>query len=188
MAQAELITAGMVRGYDVMTRRTMSYDYEKVFWNSAFGLGLVGLGWVAIKLGKEIRGYQTSWDQLTEQVAKPDTIGYYQYLKLFSWVEGENRARPTWDAEIYMWGPVYLYRADPDNWEAYKEAVAAAHPDWFLNEAGKPTVQVAAADKVLNFLDDLYAKYGGVMPIGVLAGNVGFEYARVWRLKREMRV
>lgn len=39
------------RAEEVRQRNLPVYDYEKVFFNSAYSMGLFGLGWVAIKLG-----------------------------------------------------------------------------------------------------------------------------------------
>jgi hypothetical protein len=44
---------------EVMARKTTSYDYEKVFWNSTYSVGIFGLAWAAVKLGQWVKGLGT---------------------------------------------------------------------------------------------------------------------------------
>ena len=57
---SDQVTATMIRGYEAIRREQATYDYEKVFWGSLFGVGLVGLGWLSVKLGRIIQAVQTA--------------------------------------------------------------------------------------------------------------------------------
>jgi hypothetical protein len=178
------INAEMLHGYEVLKRESVAYDYEKVFWNSAFGIGLVGLGWVAVKLGQTISGAQ----KLVASFTNVSDLGLWEYTTLFDWVEGSKKDTPFWEgAPVQLWPLIYVGRASPTDWATYKASVQTAHPDWFLSATGSPTIPQNPADQILQWADSFYAKYGAALPLGVLAGNVGFEYARVWRMKRRLR-
>ena len=55
---SEQVTARMIRGYEAMRRERGSFNYEKVFWNTAYGIGLVAMGWVTLKLGRIVQSAQ----------------------------------------------------------------------------------------------------------------------------------
>ena len=173
----------MARGYEAMKRQTTSYDYEKVFFNSAFGLGLVGLGWIAVKLGWMISGVQRNIEYLTD----PAKAGLIAYRELVKWVEGENKDKDYMELanDQPFATAVYIYRTNPDAWLSYKEGFQAEHPEYFTDAGGLKDQPMDAA-QVLQIIDNFMARWGAVMPMGVLIGNVGFEYLRVWRMKRRL--
>ena len=182
---SEPVSAAMIHGYEVMQRNSVKYDYEKVFWNGTFTVGLVGLGWVAVKLGQTIAGLQGSVPvKLWKAVTDADAADYYQYQSLFDMVEGKDKLNPAPNSGFGS--IVSYYRANPTEWDAYIEATLTKHPDWVVDESGKPTEQEKPAEKVLSFADSIFAKYGAAMPLAAVVGHVVLEYARVHRLRSEM--
>jgi hypothetical protein len=182
---AETVTATMARGYEVMQRQSVRYDYEKVFWNGTFTVGLVGLGWVAVKLGQTIAGLQGSVPvKLWKAVTDADAADYYQYQGLFDMVEGKDKLKAA--PNTGFGSIVSYYRANLTEWDAYVEALLAKHPDWVVDESGKPTEQEKPAEKVLNYADSIFTKYGAAMPLAAVVGHVVLEYARVHKLRRDL--
>lgn len=196
---AEAITAGMARGYEVMRRKSISYDYEKVFWNSTFTVGLIGLGWAAIKLGRVIGELQGAAEgagvvvrDITTAIADPP-LATYEYL--YDYVEGDKKDyQPTggWGVGTpRLWTLIQQYRADPAAWAVYKETYVEAKPEWGLTAKGVPPARVEeeplTSVKILEAADDIYARYGAAMPLGAVVSHVVLEYARVHRMRRELR-
>lgn len=175
----EVVTAGLLRSYEVLKRQQTHYDYEKVFWSSTYGLGLVGLGWIAIKLGKIIQGGQEVITDLSEAITNPK---YETYKLLYDWVEGEHKDdTPTYHLQTL----INQYRNDPEAWKVYKEDILEQHPEWNLTPTGEPAKNPTS--EILNSVDNLYVKYGPIMPLGVLAGNISLEYLRVRKVKEELK-
>jgi hypothetical protein len=198
---SEAVTASMARGYEVMQRQSVRYDYEKVFWNGTFTVGLIGLGWTAVKLGQMIVAAQDVYDKTLKTVVKVTSdiqqgltnpvgsLAYNQYLVLYEWVEGVHADdTPTrYGASLIM-----DYRKYPEKWAAYKATMGAANTD-DLDEFGDPYKVTVLdeepelpAEKVLNYADSIFAKYGAAMPLAAVVGHVVLEYARIHKLRRDM--
>lgn len=159
----QAVTAEMVRGYEAMRRSRGSYNYERVFWNSIFGIGLVGVTWVTIKMGQTIRFAQNPLG------GKEDS----EYKLFYLWIEGRNKSTPT----FWLWPTpeikkrVEEFRENPELWEEYKLEHEKLHKD--------DPIDV----KALDFIDGLYARYGPLMPVGLLSMNVLREAVRVRELR-----
>ncbi len=205
---SEAVTASMVHGYEVMQRRTTSYDYEKVFWNSAFGLGLVGMGWVAVKLGwiisdlQEIQKAVVSYAETVQEILDDPrrSLRINEYLFMWDAVVGPHKDVPVNNYEQGRAIAVDIMRRDlasdtPYIWAEYVADIKSEYPEITFDEEDKMLTEkeVEARDaspsalKVLEALDTFYTRFGAAAPVAVLAGNIGFEYMRVWRLKRDLR-
>jgi len=155
---AEQVTGALVRGYEVLRREQVAYDYEKVFWRALYGVGLVGMGWLTLKLGRMI--YAAQNPEVTE------------YLTIVDWVEGSNAETPV--PNTGFGSVVAFYRSDP---EAYAEYVA---------EFEAENREELTAGKVLSLVDTVYARYGPLMPLGVLTASASMEAVRVRKLRGEL--
>jgi hypothetical protein len=197
-----LVTGAMAHGYEVMRRQTVRYDYEKVFWNSTYGLGLLGLGWIAIKLGwivSDLQNISAAAAAYVETVkafmADPVTsIKFSEYKIMWDYIEGAHKDTPSNVLEYPTSEAVQAYRDAPDLWTSYKAEFAATYPQLQFTKEGEPLEKLPVADsgnanavRILESVDSIYTKYGAAMPIGLLVGNVGIEYLRVFRFKAEMR-
>jgi hypothetical protein len=168
----------MAHSYEVMKRQTVAYDYEKVFFNAAFSLGLVGLGWITVKLGQSISGIEEVASRSVDAFTSPDLAAFQL---LFDFVEGSRKTEtPKYASLAYV---VADYRANPDKWNEYKQVQYAAHPEW----ANTTSTQLSRANQILDTFDKFFTQWGPALPIGVLVGNVGLEYARTWKLKRDLK-
>jgi hypothetical protein len=81
---------------------------------------------------------------------------------------------------------VTYYRANPAEWDDYVDTMNEKHPEWTLDDSGKAEAEVAPAEKVLNYADSIFAKYGAAMPIAAVVGHVVLEYGRVRKLRSEL--
>ena len=185
-----------IRVSEAVYRERSRFDFEKVFWNSAYGVGIVGLGWVAVKLGKMIRDVQLNWDEINSKIADvvPGwTAEDYEYYELtVVYVEGEFKDMPPpsggiwpgvyWNPEF--WDRVEFYRSDPEAYAEYKARFQIAE------ETVKAGLEEAGASsgvlKVLDVADGIYTRLGPVMPLGIVTYNTLAEVIRVRRLKEEV--
>ena len=142
------------RAEEARERERRRFDYEKVFWNTLYGVGLVGLGYVTVKLGHVL-------EDLT------DPVGYLEdrdWLTLVSWVEGKYKDQAP--AGHPSSTRIIFFRADPEAWEEEK----AAH---MLEEEEKP-LDV----RLLHILDRGFGRVGPALPVGVLCLNMFREWRR----------
>jgi hypothetical protein len=179
---AEVVTASMARSYEAMQRSSVRYDYEKVFWNGTFTLGLLGLGWVAVKLGQTISGAQKVITDATQIIVDPN---YVTYKQVYDYVEGVKKLDPLPGGNAALISAITRFRADPEDWAIFKETTLEANPDWVVDASGKPTADPLPAEKVLNFADTIFSKYGAAMPIGAVVLHIVLEYGRVHKLRSE---
>ena len=178
------------RQQKVMSRVLVSYDYEKVFWRSVYGVGLVGLGWVSLELGNMIRSGQKLVEGIgfTEVPADPTSITIEQYNKLYPWVDPSGIRYN----DLVPQGPVgmmYLkYRNEPAIWEAIKaEFIAAgevAGPDENV-PPGAPKPE--PVDRALAACNWAFNKFGAIIPPALVGYNVATEAVRIRRLKGDLR-
>ena len=108
MAEAALaVNAVMAHNYEVMERQSTRYDYEKVFWNATYTVGLVGLGWISLKLGQVILGTQQAYEDAAGAVTNPAKAAYDLVV---SFVEGDRKN----EQPRYLQALILQCRADPE--------------------------------------------------------------------------
>jgi len=168
------------RSMKVMQRQLPTYDYEKVFWNSTYSIGLVGLTYVAVKMGQLIMGLSHNLTEAGRIFTDPDKASY-DWLYPYCDPEGDK-----YQDQNGKWIPypgthgsvVQYYRDSPEEWEAYKQKI--------IDKYGEGTDKPSGADaifKTLDMIGSIFDKYGPIMPLGVVAGHTFIEYRRVERLK-----
>ncbi len=170
-----------------MKRQSVSYDYEKVFWNTTFGIGLVALGWVSVKLGRTIGALQKVAGATGEWIKDPiKQNAINNYNNYYRWIEGADKDNLNIVGDEFFMQEIFDFRKDPKLWAAYKAEFAETYPDVEVKEGeAKPPVDIAL--EILNAVDKFYADYGMVMPLGILVGNVGIEYLRVRKMREELK-
>ena len=172
-----------MRQSEVLYRERTVFDMQGVFMNSAYGVGLVGLGWVAIKLGRMI---QTAQDVVSGEVVKT-FIATAEYNSLFDWVEGKYKDVPLESVRQALTPEnrvlIEDFRANSYLWEDYKAQYMVDSPVRDAVEAAKP-----AEIKILDIIDGAYGRFGPIMPFGVVSANVLLEAIRIRRLKGEVEV
>ena len=145
-------------------KRNSSYNFARVFTNSAYGIGLVGLGWVAIKLGRIIESAQEITDPTIIATAKFNLIslyvdGIYKDVDL-------NVIDPRGLSEEYR-DLITSFRAFPEDWAEYKSQYEA--------EQSKRNPELKALDAI----DWVYSRAGPVLPVSVLGLNALAEFIRM---------
>jgi hypothetical protein len=146
----------------VLERERTSYDYERVFWGSVYGVGLVGLGWVALKLGRLVQVAQDPVGALND--AEYRLIVRYVEEEPFADVGGLTAHRQT----------IMDFRDDPYLYEDWKAAYAQA------KASAPPEI------RVLDVVDRAFGRFGPVIPAGIVGFNILSEKVRVKRLEREL--
>lgn len=212
-SEAAARTAAQTMQYarTVQARQLPVYDYEKVFWNSTFTIGLVALGYAAIKLGQVIQTLQKiiSLDFLPKQLAYYEPEYSDDFLYVYEWMEGYKKdtatptlgGRITWGWSIrevnravpnYRYRLVYYYRTTPGAWMEWKtefyekgdltEEDVQAHSEDI-------TKRVAELEKpdVLKEVEKVYAQWGPIMPLAAIGGHATLEWFRIKKLKKEKR-
>ena len=167
------------RRQDALIREKAVYDYEKVFWGSVYGVGLVGLGWLSIKLGKMIMAVQPPQIKVVSE--DPYSLTVEQYNDLYPWVDpdGGKYSSPPPQGGIGM--VIIFYRSNPDVWEELKASFVDSGE---VDLDGVPVVPVPV--KALTLIDGVFGRFGPVIPVGVVGFNMLSEKIRVKRLRGEL--
>lgn len=197
----------------VMRRALPTYDYEKVFWNSTFTIGLVGLSWAAVKLGIIIKGIGNAMKDVGELFTDPrGFIDKDFFFYLYDWCDPDglhfSDPPPTFNPissffsfsllgggfggtlviDAAKVAAVNKYRGDPELWGAYKAKFRAQYPNVEM-----PTGDAEhkfQPDDILEAANRFFDTYGSLVPIGAVMAHMGLEAARVkglqHRLKREL--
>lgn len=160
----QLTVGALAYQHRVLMRRERSYDYEKVFWSSVWSVGLVTLGWVAVKLGQAVAWIQDPLAASTRQGLE----GYAEYV----W--GSKADVPIEAVPILLQPGVAMFRKNPD---ALKAQIAEQE-----EKGDKPAL------KILEVADRVYGEVGAILPLGVVASQVLIEYLRVRKLRSELDV
>jgi hypothetical protein len=202
------------RAQVVARRQLPTYDYEKVFWNSTFTIGLVGLSWAAVKLGIVIRSVGQSMQDVGALFTDPaGTINREFFFYLYDWCDpngvhfsdpppifnpvssffsfnimtgGFGLGTATYDAVRVA--AVNKYRADPALWAAYKAKFQAQYPD--VNMPEDDAEHKFEPSDILDAANRFFDNYGSLVPIGAVMAHMSLEAARVkglqHRLKKEL--
>ena len=169
---------------DEILSQRRAYDYAGVFWNSVYGVGLVGLGWVSIKLGKLIAEAQGQIQKIEEFVwdpyeADPTMITEVQYNTLYPWCDPAGDKYTANPPSMPIGVAIKYYRENPIIWQEIKAYYTENSAN--VGPAGAPIRP--ASVKALDLLDGVYARVGPVLPVGILSYNCLAEYIRVKRMK-----
>jgi hypothetical protein len=192
MSEQELSLGGAITAVEEMRKERSRFQYEKVFWNTAFGIGLVGVTWVAVKLGlmmEWITNPEAVIDDVVASITDPvtKTVVRSQMAFIVKWVEGEykNRLPPQGNTGIIVIYFRDLYVNNPD--EYYRRVYQTTTSGIPVN-GDEPLVEddVVPRDpmyRMLGVADRVYGRYAPVLPLGLVVLNVGNEMVRVRRLK-----
>ena len=171
---------------DVRRRQLTSFDVEKVFWNSVYGVGLVGTAYLALQFGNLLSGASKVMSEVAagaDALINPENASFDGYLMLYKWVEGEYRSKPVeygGGGRTALAVTVEKFRSDPAAWESFKSAIAAKYPEEFKKAS---EVKASAAQNILDSFNSFFNEWGPILPLGVLGANVIFEYCRVRKMK-----
>ena len=177
---------GMSASYERSKRLDRTFNYEKVFWNSAFSLGIIASVWLGVKAGQAIKALQdpvgTAEKAVTTWIEDSKEAGLETVA---SFVEGENKAKSLAGVPSGLAGPISFYRNNPEEWKALKEAQAKSES--VTGEAEQPK-------DALDYIDGVYADYGEYLPAGAVLLQLALEANRVRlarmeydQLEREMK-
>jgi hypothetical protein len=167
---SELDTVTLLREMKDRQRQRGRFDFQRVAFDSVMGVGLVLVGWVAVKAG----------------------LGLYELSRVVSDPEGaaQDKAR---EIEVAMVrnqirvlkgqkGPLDILQTDAAR--AAKLAKAEGRLGDLLaalDESVKVDEETPGIG-MLKAADRMYGKYGPVLPAAVVGGNIFME---VMRIKRE---
>jgi len=176
------LTSSHLRTLEDLQRERSRPDLEKVFMNSLFGVGLVGVGYLAVKLGQTILYVQDSIETAgaaIEDVTTPGSVGRSTAKTLEDWVLGDKADVPVGKIPNSMARlEVRRLRAARDGGD--KEAIA----ELVEKAEGPPQDQrVTETAKILGNLDRFYTRWGAILPVGIVAFNGAVELLRVRRVR-----
>ena len=183
------VIAALERKQKVLERESVSYDYEKVFWRSAWSFGLVGLGYLTLKFTGLLRSSQ-------QALWRVSNIEVSDYFNLYDWVEGvysdKEITDPAWASMIWgikdpgaLWEDhVTYYRENPVEWAEYKYDAFTKWPE-YVNRDGSHRVD--PTDKILDIVDRVGDRVLPVLPLGLLGFHVVSEKIRVRRMESELK-
>lgn len=195
------------RSLAAMRRQWAVYDHEKVFWNSVWTVGLIGLGWVAVQLGKTIEAVMSLPEQIANQLGI-DVPGIgdprYEYLMITNYVEGDGKKKSVPAPKTgglglgiggavpnEMYDDIMLYRSDANAYASWKQEFKVAHPELkdYINKIDEVhgTSVAFTSRNVLHKLDQFYGEYGPVMPFAAVMGHMGLESLRVYRIRKRLK-
>ena len=195
MSELELSRA--IRMSEATYRDRSRFDTEGVFWNIAYSVGIVTLGYVAIKAGVMIADTQLYVnDSLRKiQLAKVNT----DIKSLESSIAAKSptfAALPTWllavspasglVTKIWDW---LRFTADDPSLDAELADMAYDLEALYLERIELMAPAQASESKATGFVrqvDAYYGRYGPILPLGVVGGNVLLEAIRVRRLREEV--
>ena len=200
MALSGSVIAALERKQKVLERESVSYDYEKVFWRSAWSFGLVGLGYMTLKFTGYIRKAQVeAWKTQNPTVSKYHTLWHYiegefkdevidvemsWFDKLLANLAGPLASLGMLQAYDELENDILLYRGDAEAWAARKREAYMTWPD-HVNSDGSP--RVSGEDKVLDIVDRIGDRVLPVLPLGLLGFHVVSEKIRVRRMESELK-
>ena len=175
---ADRMIYAMGQSIERSKRLDSSFNYEKVFWNSAFAVGLLGLGWVSVQLGKTIQLIQDPVGSIT---AMADDLGDGAKEAVIDVVEnGGDSAWSTLASTSGVFSLVTLYFRNND--EAFQQFKASVEAE----ETAEAEEESKQRD-ILDYLDEAYGDYGSIAPAAIVGLNIALELHRVSRARREYR-
>jgi len=199
------------RAKTIMIRQLPTYDYEKVVWNSTFTVGLVGVGWLAVKLGMMIRAIGVTAKDISQWVTNPSgQINKDWFFYLYDWCDSNGvnfgKDAPTFNALgsffSFNWftggfgagtmgydaakvAAVKYYRENPKKWDEYKAEFQKQYPDEKMPTGD--VEHVFAPSDILDWANSFFDTYGSIVPIATVMGHMGLEFVRVKSLQRRIK-
>lgn len=171
------------------------YDFEGVFWNSLYGIGIVGLGWVAIKAGVMIADTQITISGLLNAAAIQDLNKQIEVLEAAIQKSLPSSASLPWwimpvapfsVLALNLWDFLRTLVGDPGV-EEDLAAMASDLQDLYNERAAlQGEVVESSATKFVRKADAVYGRYGPIVPVGLLGFNALNEMIRVRRLEEKV--
>ena len=195
MGELELSRA--IRMSEATYRDRAKFDTESVFWNIAYSVGIIGLGYVAIKAGVMIADTQLF---VNDSVRKLELSKVNTDIKsLESAIAAKSptfAALPTWLLAVSpfsglvtkIWDFLRVAADDP-GLDAELSDMAYDLEALYLKRIELMAPAQASESAATGFVrqaDAYYGRYGPILPLGVVGGNVLIEAIRVRRLKKEV--
>ena len=193
----ELELSRAIKLSEAVYRERCEYDYQRVFWGSVYGVGLVGLGWVSIKLGLMVadaaEAAQGLIDQARIKELEARAVLLETQIKLKAPAAQEL---PWWMIAIlnpvssFTFGLpelIYKYLTTPDDdpeIDALKQELLEVYAELEALKAPREVQENKAAGLVRR-LDGVYGAVGPVLPAALLSYNALTEYIRVRKLREE---
>ena len=176
---AEALSMADIRAQQVLARDRVSFDYEKVFWRTLYGVGLFGIGAVTVKMGVWLGGLP-SLDEIVSDFTGLDNKGMLNedsFWRIYDDVEAGRSG-----GSVGYAGMVTYYVNAPDEWQALKDLYMPITDAGEQVPVKKPAVQVfvEGADKIIN-------NYGPVVPMGIFMFGLVSEYSRTRSLKGALK-
>ena len=166
-------------------KRNSSYNFARVFSNSAYGIGIVGLGWVSIKLGVLIADTQLALAKGVELKTINERI---KVLEAAIDKETPTSTVLPWWIMPAMPGSVYAMQI----WDYLRHLINDPAIDIELANMAeelealyieraelKGDVPESKLTENLRAVDAVYGRYGPVLPVSVLGLNALSEFIRM---------
>ena len=188
------LIAALDRRQKVLERESVSYDYEKVFWNSTWSIGIIGLGALSLKLGFILRDMQRLVEDsgaIVADILSPGSIGLESYKTYYLWIDGDYKDRNSVLASAFARPYIDAWREDPDTvmgtndgdttWTIVKAYYAESSDE--VDETGKPIVEKGLLDMV----DSVFNRVGPLLPVCAVGFHVVREKIRARRMESELK-
>ena len=185
-----------IRQADYLYERERRYDFEGVFWNSLYGIGIIGLGWVAVKTGVLIADVQRSTMDMSRSIQLTALNTEITNLEMAISAKSPTfAALPTWMIAISpfsalvtkVWDWLRVTADDPAVDEEL--AVMAAELEGLYADRIALMEPVEASEsgttRLVRKADVVYGRFGPIAPVGILGFNALNEMIRVRRMEAE---
>ena len=181
---AEALSMADIRAQQVLARDRVSFDYEKVFWRTLYGVGLFGVGAITVKMGTWLGNIKS----IDEAVADFNSLGSAAteisedtFWRIYDDVEAKRTGGSVGIAAMISY---YVYH--PEDWETLKIKYVPGYTEQAEDDppilVQKPKVQM-----IVEGMDRLMYDYGPVVPVGIFLFGLASEYSRTRRMKGALK-